>query len=341
MNPCSFRPSASLSWWSLSLLLAVGVVLGIAPGCKSSSSTTDRIQAVVTVGMVADLVRAVGGDHVEVNQICGAGVDPHLYQPTRDDVVAIRNAEIVFYCGLMLEGKMAGTLEKVGERKPSIAVTAAIDPAMLIAGEEGESGGGQHHGDPHVWNDVSLWSRCVDLIRDELTKLDPEHGEDYAANATAYNNQLAELHEYGVKAIATIPEQSRLLITSHDAFSYFGRAYGLDVRGIQGISTESEAGLQQINELVDLLIRRNVKAVFIESSVSPKNVEALIEGAASKGHQVVKGGMLFSDAMGPEGSYEGTYLGMLDHNLTVTTRALGGQAEQGGFQGKLSAQVEH
>lgn len=311
-------------------------------GVAGGPSAKNKIQAVVTVGMVADLVRNVGGEHVAVKQICGAGVDPHLYKPTRDDVQLITEAEIVFYCGLMLEGKMVGKLEQVGRTKPVIAVTHAIDPERLMTGENGgakpadQQSGAQPHGDPHVWNDISLWSECVDAIRDELSELAPEHADQFAQNAAAYRSELAELHEYGIKAIATIPQERRLLVTSHDAFNYFGRAYGIDVRGIQGISTESEAGLQQINGLVDLLIRRNVSAVFIESSVSPKNVEALIEGAASKGHQVAKGGELYSDAMGPEGSYEGTYIGMLDHNLTTTTRALGGTADAKGFQGKLN-----
>ncbi|WP_182870403.1 metal ABC transporter solute-binding protein, Zn/Mn family [Rhodopirellula sp. JC639] len=333
---------------AIGLLLVAALLLGCNSGNPTSSTSTGtastgkKLRVVVTVGMVGDLVRNVGGDRIEVTQICGAGVDPHLYMPTRDDVQDIMESEAVFYCGLMLEGKMADTLEKVGRTKPVFAVTDAINRSRLMSAESGQTGeGGQSHGDPHVWNDVSMWSECVDLIRDELTRLAPEHADLFAANAAAYRAELEKLHAYGIRAIATIPEESRLLITSHDAFNYFGRAYGLDVRGIQGISTESEAGLQQINALVDLLIRRNVKAVFVESSVSPKNVEALIEGAASQGHTVTKGGMLFSDAMGREGTYEGTYIGMLDHNLSTATRALGGQADPGGFQGKLSGQTEH
>lgn len=327
-------------------LMLSGLVLGCGQNQSQSSQdtgNTGKIQAVATVGMVAELVRNVGGEHVWVTQICGSGVDPHLYKPTRDDVQQIMEAEIVFYCGLMLEGRMVDTLEKLGRNKPVVAVTDAIKHDSLLSGAQGPSGaqGGTGHGDPHVWNDVSLWSQCVGLVRDELTKFDPEHAEQYATNATAYQSRLAELHQYGVKAIATIPEQSRLLVTSHDAFSYFGRAYGIDVTGIQGVSTESEAGLLQINRLVDLLIKRDVKAVFVESSVSPKNVEALIEGTGSKGHVVAKGGMLFSDAMGAEGTYEGTYIGMLDHNLTTATRALGGTVDAGGFQGKLSGDVQH
>lgn len=316
----------------------------------------DPIEAVATVGMVAELVRNVGGEHVSVTQICGSGVDPHGYLPTRDDVQDIMDAEIVFYCGLMLEGKMIATLETMGRKKPVVAVTDAIDHDKILSGIQGgdpsgsQTGGGKAgavsgdtaaHGDPHVWNDVSMWSQCIDAVRDALSERRPQHAEYFAANAKAYQEKLAALHQYGIEVIGSIPEQSRLLVTSHDAFSYFGRAYQLDVRGIQGISTESEAGLRQINGLVDLLIQRNVKAVFVESSVSPKNVDALIEGAASKGHKVAKGGMLFSDAMGAEGTYEGTYIGMLDHNLTTASRALGGKADEGGFQGKLSTQVEH
>ncbi|WP_372894224.1 metal ABC transporter solute-binding protein, Zn/Mn family [Stieleria sp.] len=337
-----------MKFCQIGLLMVAGLSIGCgsgkptgAPG-GAGTGAVEKLQVVVTVGMVGDLVRNVGGDRIEVTQICGAGVDPHLYMPTRDDVQDIMESDAVFYCGLMLEGKMADTLKKVGRRKPVFAVTDAIDRSRLMSGDASQpTDGSEAHGDPHVWNDVSMWSQCVDLIREKLTELAPEHGDQFAENAAAYRTELEQLHDYGLRVIATIPEESRLLITSHDAFNYFGRAYGLDVRGIQGISTESEAGLQQINALVDLLIRRNVKAVFVESSVSPKNVEALIEGAASQGHTVTKGGTLFSDAMGREGTYEGTYIGMLDHNLTTTARALGGQADPGGFQGKLSGQTKH
>lgn len=320
------------------LCLLVGCHSGSEPESPGSSSADGKIEAVATVGMVADLVRQVGQEHVRVTQICGSGVDPHLYMPTRDDVQLIMEADVVFYCGLMLEGKMAGTLDKVGRRKPIIAVTDSIDPTLLLSGEEAERnsssdpGSAEVHADPHVWNDVSLWRQCLTSVEQELSSLRPDLADTFAVNAEAYAAQLDQLHAYGRQITGTIPESSRLLITSHDAFSYFGRAYGLEVRGIQGISTESEAGLQQINALVDLLIERDVRAVFIESSVSPKNVEALIEGAASKGHSVTTGGTLFSDAMGPSGDPTGTYLGMLSHNLTTVTRALGGQVPESAFE---------
>jgi manganese/zinc/iron transport system substrate-binding protein len=290
------------------------------------------VRAVATVGMVADVVRNVGGSHVEVTQVMGAGVDPHLYKATRDDVQSIMRGEIVFYSGLMLEGKMVDTLLKVSRSKPVYAVTELIDEKNLL--EPAEFAG---HYDPHVWMDVSAWSNCVDAVGAALGEFDPAHAAEYKANGQSYRRQLAELHEYGKRAIATIPEQRRVLVTSHDAFNYFGRAYGLDVQGVQGISTESEAGLQRINELVDLIVGKRVKAVFVETSVPRKNIEAIVGGARARGHEVVIGGELFSDAMGPEGTYEGTYIGMIDHNITIAVRALGGDAPERGMNGKLSA----
>jgi manganese/zinc/iron transport system substrate-binding protein len=286
---------------------------------------------VATVGMVADVVRSVGGEHVDVTQIMGSGVDPHLYKATRDDVQAIMNGDIVFYSGLMLEGKMIDSLIKVARSKPVYAVTELIEETNLLEPEDF-----QGHYDPHVWMDVSAWSKCVGAAGKALSEFDPKNAESYRAKAAAYTEQLEKLHEYGVKSIGSVPKESRVLITSHDAFNYFGRAYGLEVQGVQGISTESEAGLQRINDLVDLLVKKNVKAVFVESSVPRKNIEALVDGAKSRGHEVAIGGELFSDAMGQAGTYEGTYVGMLDHNITLVTRALGGDAPERGMQGKLS-----
>ncbi len=304
-------------------------------GSSSSGSDTRSvqypIQIVATVGMVADIVRQVGGGHVDVAQICGSGVDPHLYKATRDDVQAIMSADMVFYSGLMLEGKMSDTLVKVAQSKPVIAVTEKIPEDQLLEPEDFAG-----HYDPHVWMDVMAWSQCVMATSAALREYDPDHAADYQRNAENYVARLLELHEYGLKSIATIPESSRVLITSHDAFNYFGRAYGLNVQGVQGLSTESEAGLQRINELVDLLVDQKIGAVFVESSVSRKNIEALVDGAKSRGHQIIIGGELFSDAMGSEGTYEGTYIGMLDHNMTLVARALGGQVPHRGLNDKLA-----
>ena len=300
---------------------------------KRDPGQAGPIQVVATVGMVADIVREIGGEHVEVAQICGAGVDPHLYKATRDDVAEISAAEMVFYSGLMLEGKMSDVLIKMARSRPVIAVTESIDESILLEPEEMEG-----HYDPHVWMDVSAWSQCVDAVTASLVEFDESHAADYEQNAAAYKQQLEKLHKYGVDSIASIPEESRILVTSHDAFNYLGRAYGLDVQGVQGISTESEAGLRRVGELVDLLVEKKVQAVFIESSVPRKSIESLMEGAQAKGSSLRIGGELFSDAMGEEGTYLGTYVGMLDHNITTIVRALGGDAPAEGFQGKLTSE---
>jgi manganese/zinc/iron transport system substrate-binding protein len=321
-----------------SVLLLLTVVL--AGGCSTDGNSSDAdsaagrypIRAVATVGMVADIVRNVGGSHVEVTQIMGAGVDPHLYKSTRDDVELIMNGDVVFYCGLMLEGKMIDTLVKIARNKPVFAVTEMIEPEFLL--EPDDFAG---HYDPHVWMDVRAWAKCIDAVAVALGELDPPHADEYQQNAERYRKELEELDAYGRKSIATIPMEQRVLITSHDAFNYFGRAYDLNVQGVQGISTESEAGLQRINELVDLIVGQKVKAVFVESSVPRKNVEAIVAGVRSRGNEITIGGELFSDAMGEQGTYEGTYIGMLDHNITLTTRALGGDAPQRGLHGKLTA----
>lgn len=314
----------------LTLLAGCGTeASSVAPG--SATRTNTPIRVIATVGMVADLVRHVGGSDVTVTQICGSGVDPHLYKATRDDVRSIMSADMVFHCGLMLEGKLADTLEKVGEMKPVVAVAERLDRSFLLEPDDFTG-----HFDPHVWMDVSAWSAGVDAVADALAKFDPIHAEDYRTRAARYREELARLHEYGLTVISSIPEESRVLVTSHDAFNYFGRAYRLEVQGVQGLSTESESGLQRINELVDLLVTRNVQAVFVESSVPRKNIEALVEGARSRGHRVRIGGELFSDAMGSDATYEGTYVGMLDHNLTLVAHTLGGKVPSRGFQGKLS-----
>jgi len=313
------------------LCLAVGCARQEPEFASQEFSGEYPFTAVATVGMVADVVRNVGGDYVNVIQICGAGVDPHLYSPSRDDVAKIKSADIVFYNGLLLEGKMTETLMSVSRRKPVFAVSDSIDRRHLMQGDTISD-----HFDPHVWMDVSLWSETIETVEMALAGYDPTNADLYQRNADQYRARLAELHQYGLDALGTIPEPRRILVTSHDAFNYFGNAYRIRVEGVQGLSTESEAGVQRINELVDLLVRKEVGAVFIESSVPRKNIEALIEGAAAKGHEVTIGGELYSDAMGEQGTYEGTYEGMLDHNFTVVTRALGGEAAQTGLRGKLT-----
>ncbi len=301
------------------------------------SRVTDHYKVVTTIGMVGDIVKQVAQEKAEVTNIIGEGVDPHLYKPTRGDVAEFLNADIIFYSGLSLEGKMTDVLVKVAaEGKPVYAVTELIDQKYLL--EPAEFAG---HYDPHVWMDVKGWIQAVQAVTASLNKFDPGNSTYYANNSEQYIKLLNELNNYVFMSIASIPESSRVLVTAHDAFNYFGRAYNIDVMGIQGISTESEAGLKDINNLIDVIVRRNVKAVFVETSVASKNVMALIEGAARKAKSVKIGGTLFSDAMGLAGSYEGTYIGMIDHNATVITHALGGTAPKNGMLGKLTFKEKH
>ena len=323
-----------LSFLLLALLLS-GCQETVDSAARQTADTAKRSNVLATVGMVADLVKQIGGDHTSVRQLMGSGVDPHLYKATRDDMQQIMSVDIVFSSGLMLEGRLQDTLEKVSAKRPVFAITSRLPAEMLLS-----PGGGTGHPDPHVWMDVAAWASCVDVIVDALSAQDASHADAFAANAASLREQLQALHEYGLSSIASIPQSNRVLVTSHDAFGYFGRAYGLEVVGVQGLSTESEAGLQRINELVDLLVERKISAVFVESSVPRKNILALIDGAKSRGHEVKVGGELYSDAMGADGTYEGTYVGMLDHNITLVTRALGGTVPEGGLNGKLKVTTE-
>jgi len=308
------------------LLASCGKSTPAETGGKQPTTTV-----VTTVAMIGDVVSQVGGDRMKVENLIGEGVDPHLYKPTASDVKKLQAADIVFYNGLMLEGKMTDIFVKIAASgKPVHAVTDTIlNQGGYVMTDTAE------HYDPHVWMDVSGWSKAAGDISESLAKFDPANASTYKERATAYTAELKKLDDYARTSLASIPEKQRVLVTAHDAFNYMARAYGLEVRGIQGISTESEAGLKDINELVDFIVARQIPAVFVESSVPRKSVEALVEGAHAKGHQVKIGGELFSDAMGAAGTYEGTYIGMIDHNVTLITRALGGTAPEKGLNGKL------
>jgi manganese/zinc/iron transport system substrate-binding protein len=306
------------------------LALLVATGCSPDSdpvvgdSADEPYQVVGTVGMITDVVRNIAGDRAEVVGLIGEGVDPHLYKPTRKDVVTLNQADVVFYNGLHLEGAMTDVLERLAATdRPVRAVTETIlsETDYLLEKDDGSA-----RTDPHVWMDVSGWMRAIPVIVDTLATYDPANAVAYQQNGDAYLGKLRALDAYARAALATIPAEKRVLVTAHDAFQYFGRAYGLEVRGIQGISTESEAGVRDLEVLIDFIVERELPAVFIESSVGDKNVRALVEGARVRGHTVVIGGTLFSDAMGPAGSYEGTYIGMIDHNVTTITNALGGTA---------------
>ncbi|MEM6278947.1 MAG: zinc ABC transporter substrate-binding protein [Verrucomicrobiota bacterium] len=315
---------------------ALVAISGLLVSCSEEAAETTEVaipfQATATIAMISDIVSEVAGDRANVQTIVGAGVDPHLYKPTAPDVKAMQDADIIFYNGLSLEGKMSDVLVRIARSGKSVyAVTEEIleQGDFVITDEE-------EYYDPHVWMDVQGWIRAVDVVATGLSEYDPAGAETYAANAEAYKAELQKLDDYTKKVISSIPEQSRVLVTAHDAFGYMARAYGLEVRGIQGLSTESEAGVKDIEDLVTYLVERNIPSIFVESSVSDKNIKALAEGAKAKGHNVGIGGELFSDAMGAAGTYEGTYIGMIDHNATTIARALGGEAPEKGLNGKLS-----
>lgn len=309
----------------LSLAAVFLAISLISAGCTDSPSTAANkgepfkgpypLKAVCTTGMVADLVRNVGGEHVAVEHLMGEGIDPHLYKTSTADIDKLSAADCIFYSGLHLEGKMGDVFVRLARSKPVYPVTEGVPQDQVLEVDEG-------HYDPHLWFDVSLWSQCADVVAKALAGFDRSHAADYQKNANAYRERLAKLHEECQTRIAGIPKERRVLVTAHDAFSYFGRAYNMEVRAIQGISTEAEAGVKEINELVDFLAQRKIKAVFVESSVSDRNIKALVEGCQAQGHTVVIGGELFSDAMGKAGTPEGTYEGMVRHNIDTIVKAL-------------------
>lgn len=327
---CAFGKCISVGVVLAGVLAVLGSILhgcggGEPRAVQSTGDASAAIRAVATTGMIADVVREVGGQRVEVKGLMGEGVDPHLYKASPGDVRAMSDADIIFYNGLHLEGRMADVIVKMAgtgtgsRRRTVVRVTDAIDEGRLREPEEFEG-----HYDPHVWFDVSLWSPVAGRVAGALSEADPEGKPGYEARAAAYTSLLNELHAYASATLASIPESRRVLVTAHDAFGYFGAAYGIEVLAIQGISTDSEASLKGINALVDTLVSRRIPAVFIESSVPRKTVDALIEGCKARGHTVTIGGELFSDAAGPAGTLEGTYVGMVLHNVDTITRALGG-----------------
>lgn len=302
---------------TIALTAATALFVGAIPG-----QAADRIQVATTTTMVTDLVKQIGGDRIEIAGLMGPGVDPHLYKPAVADGLKLRNAAAIFYSGLMLEGRMSDLFARMGRGgKKVYPVTESIPEKSLLEPEEFEG-----HWDPHVWGDPVLWSKCVNTVVEGLSAADPAGKSGYAKRGADYKKQLAELHEWAKKRIAEIPESRRVLITSHDAFNYFGRAYGLEVIGVQGVSTVNQAGLADIAKTVDFIKGRGVKAIFIESSVSPAVIERISKDAGVK-----IGGELFSDACGAPGQMEsgggerydvGTYIGMIKHNVNTVVEAL-------------------
>ncbi len=304
----------------LLLVPVLAFIAAMVSACTPAQPHTGTITIVCTTGMIADAARAIVGDSAEVVTLMGPGVDPHLYSPTRSDVAQLMAADVVFYNGLLLEGKMTDALIRAASSGQNVhAVTELIDPATLIEPE-----GYEGHPDPHLWMDPVAWRSAVEVIRDKLAEHHPEHADTFRANADAYRARIEEAHAISAASLSAVPERSRVLVTAHDAFNYFGRRYGYEVVGVQGISTESEAGVRDIERLIDLIVDRDVRAVFVESTVSDRNIAALVAGARARGHTVTIGGELFADALGPPGTPEGTYVGMLEHNARTIAGALAG-----------------
>jgi manganese/zinc/iron transport system substrate-binding protein len=294
----------------------------MASACKpkvdnSEKSANEKLKVVATTGMLYDAIINIAGDKVTAEALMQPGVDPHLYKATQGDLNKLTEADLIVYNGLHLEGKMGEVFEKVARLKPTLAAAESIDHSKLR-----KLDGDLDLHDPHVWFDASLWKDVVQAISNQLVELRPQHKVEFEANTKLYLEQLDSLHYSTKVMIATIPKDQRIMITAHDAFGYFGDAYNIEVKGLQGISTLSDFGLKDVAELVNLIINRNVKSIFIETSVSPKAIEAVAAGCKQKGHGVRIGGKLYSDAMGESGTPEGTYLGMFRANVNTIVNGL-------------------
>jgi manganese/zinc/iron transport system substrate-binding protein len=275
------------------------------------------LRVVTTTGIIADVAQRIAGPHARVEALMGPGIDPHLYKASESDVRRLSEAELVLYNGLHLEGKMGDILTKMARTRPVVAVTEEIPQDLL---REPPEFLGQY--DPHVWFDVSMWAKTLEPIARELSALDAEHAAEFQANAAALEKELIELDAWVKAQILTIPEPQRILVTAHDAFGYFGRRYGMEVVGIQGISTLSEAGLKDVDRVVSLVVDRKVPAIFIESSVPRRSIEAVQAAVRSRGHEAAIGGQLHSDSLGAAGSPAGTYPGMVRANVSTIVNAL-------------------
>lgn len=298
-------------WFNL-LMIVGGILLWAIPGYAQKP-----VNVVSTVGQLTDVIENVGGEHVTVKGLMGAGVDPHLYKASESDVQKLAEADIIFYNGLFLEAKMEELFEQMQRTKRTVAVGEAVPTALRLESQDYKG-----HYDPHIWFDVTLWMEVVKKISKELADFDPPNAGHYRQQEEAYLQELRNLHTYVLDRAAELPPGQRVLVTAHDAFRYFGRAYGFEVVGLQGISTQAEAGTADIKNLADFIVQRQVKAIFVESSVPERNIRAVQDAVRARGWDVAIGGELFSDAMGNAGTFEGTYIGMVTHNIDTIVDAL-------------------
>jgi len=299
-------------------LVFVITILGIVYSCKNENNTNSKLQVVTTTTMITDLVQNIGGNYIDVEGLMGSGVDPHLYKASEGDVNKIAHADVIFYGGLHLEGKLVEVFEKMGSQNiNTIAVSDAVDKKTLIGSEYFAS-----NYDPHIWFDVTNWELITQFVVEKLSEANPEHQAAFEKNGADYLEKLKALNEEIKSVISTLPEDKRILVTAHDAFNYFGQAYGFEVVGLQGLSTATEAGVQDVQNLATFIIDKQVKAIFVESSVPKRTIEALQAAVQSKGFDVQIGGTLYSDALGNAGTEEGTYIGMFTYNVNTIVNAL-------------------
>lgn len=298
---------------SLSLLLA-----GCSASVADTKSAEDKLNVVATTTMLADLSNIIGGDRVTVDGLMGPGIDPHLYQASEGDVSLMQKADIVVYNGLHLEGKMGEIFENLsGQEANVICIEDGLDESRLLASENDSS---VH--DPHIWFDVSLWKEAAKTVADGLSNADPDGKADYEANLESYLKELDETDTYIRNRSAELPKEQRVLVTAHDAFQYFGKAYGFEVRGLQGISTDAEAGTADVSALADFIVKRQIKAIFVESSVPPKTIEALQAAVKAKNFDVAIGGELYSDSLGDPEAGTDTYILTVKANIDTIVDAL-------------------
>ncbi|WP_417859661.1 metal ABC transporter solute-binding protein, Zn/Mn family [Winogradskyella sediminis] len=299
------------------IIFLIAITL-IFTNCKDEAKDNGQLNIVTTTTMITDLVKNIGGDMVNIEGLMGSGVDPHLYKASEGDVNKLVNADIIFYNGLHLEGKLVEVFEKMGSQtKTPIALADALDKNTLIGSEYFAS-----NFDPHVWFDISYFKQFAEKVATILSEKNPENAANFQANKNTYISKLNALQTKINQVIATLPKEKRILVTAHDAFNYFGKAYGFEVVGLQGISTATEAGVQDVQKLATFIIEKQIKAIFVESSVPKRTIEALQAAVKSKGHDVKIGGTLYSDALGNAGTVEGTYIGMFEYNVNTIVNAL-------------------
>jgi len=296
------------------LIISIGLIFW---GCKNETKPENgKLNIVTTTSMITDLVTNIGGDVINIQGLMGSGVDPHLYKASEGDVSKLSNADIIFYNGLHLEGKLVEVFEKMKNIK-TIAIADALDESTLIGSEYFAS-----NYDPHIWFNIDYWEQITAFVIDKLSEALPEQKATFQTNGNTYIEKLKVLKANVVSTIASLPQEKRVLVTAHDAFNYFGKSFGFEVVGLQGLSTATEAGVQDVQKLAAFIIDKKVKAIFVESSVPKRTIEALQAAVKSKGHDVVIGGTLYSDALGNFGSIEGTYIGMFEYNVNTIVNAL-------------------